>query len=76
MAKRGFIDGWVDSMPNTIIGLCTVGIIAVALAGWGLVVQSDSLALAAGLFGQVGTFLALGVGFVLDRKRMRDRRGR
>lgn len=72
---RRFLHDWLDAMPNTITGLCSVGVIACALVVAAIVTESETLSLSAMVFSQVGTFAALGGGFVLDKRRM-DRRNR
>lgn len=64
-----FLRDWADAMPNTIIGLCLAGIGAVFFATVGIVLDSDAWFVAAFISGQVGTFAALGIGFVLDKRR-------
>lgn len=65
-----FLRNWIDAMPNTIIGLCFAGMGAVLCATIGVVLDSTGWFVAAFIVGQVGTVLALLVGFVLDKRRI------
>lgn len=65
-----FIRNWANAMPNTIAGLCVVAIIGITLGTIGLFTATATLSIAAMLFGQVGTVVALVGGFILDRKRI------